>query len=61
METRICKVCSEEKPLDIEHFHHNYSYKDGWTKECRICYNIKQKEQAKKRYHNRKKELNKGK
>ena len=57
METRICKECSIEKPLDLEHFHHHFGYKDGFLRICRDCYNARQKIAAKKRYQRIKKEI----
>ena len=48
METKICRICGEEKP--ITDFALNHLYKDGYDTRCKCCKN----EEARKSYHARK-------
>ena len=48
METKICRICGEEKP--IAHFPVNCQYKDGYDTRCSSCKN----DEARKSYHKRK-------
>lgn len=48
METKICRICGEEKP--ITDFAQNYQYKDGWDTRCKCCKN----KEARLGYHARK-------
>lgn len=35
IETRICRICGEEKP--ITEFATNRNYKDGYDTRCKVC------------------------
>lgn len=48
METKICRICGEEKP--ITHFPVNSQYNDGYDTRCRSCKN----DEAREGYHKRK-------
>jgi hypothetical protein len=48
METKICRICGEEKP--IAHFPVNSQYNDGYDTRCRSCKN----NEAREGYHKRK-------
>ena len=48
METKICRICGEEKP--ITDFPKNKQYKDGYDTRCRCCISVLQKAN----YHARK-------
>lgn len=54
METKICRICGEEKP--ITDFPVTKQYKDGYDTRCRLCKNNK----AKNGYHTRKWKLKGG-
>ena len=41
METKICRICGEEKP--ITDFVKNNLYKDGYDTRCKACFNDYQK------------------
>ncbi len=41
METKICRICGEEKP--ITDFSKNNQYKDGHDTRCKCCVNAIQK------------------
>ena len=41
METKICRVCGNEKPLDD--FPKNHQYADGHDTRCKACFNEYQK------------------
>lgn len=40
METKICRICGEEKPIDA--FSKNNQYKDGYDTRCKTCMNAYQ-------------------
>lgn len=48
METKICRICGEEKP--ITDFPVNKQYRDGYDTRCQCCKN----EEARLDYHARK-------
>lgn len=41
METKICRICGEEKPTTD--FPQNKQYKDGYDTRCRCCKSVFQK------------------
>lgn len=41
METKICRICGEEKP--ITDFPRNYLFKDGYNTLCKCCANARQR------------------
>jgi hypothetical protein len=47
METKICRICGEEKP--ITDFAQNYQYKDGIDTRCKCCVNAYNKSGRAKR------------
>lgn len=53
METKICRICGEEKP--ITDFPKNNLYKDGYDTRCRCCRNT-----LNKAYYHTKKLTHKG-
>ena len=55
METKICRICGEEKP--ITDFPKNNQYKDGYDTRCKCCINAI----CKAKYHARKTTLKEGK
>lgn len=36
--TRICNICTDEFPLDAEHFYPAKGYRDGFKPNCKGCY-----------------------
>ena len=48
METKICRICGEEKP--ITDFAKNNRYKDGYDTRCKCCKNDRER----KYYHSHK-------
>ena len=52
METKVCKRCGKEKPL--EEFHKNSASKDGRALYCRECANMKWKTEYGYEYKKRK-------
>lgn len=41
METKICRICGEEKP--ISDFPKNNNYADGYDNRCKVCVNAYQR------------------
>lgn len=52
VETRICKDCKEEKPLNKEHFYRYTAHlnKNHLSWRCILCYRAKARVNAKERY-----------
>jgi hypothetical protein len=44
VKTRICSICNTEKLLTLEFFHKDSSRKDGFAYPCKICFNIRDRE-----------------
>ena len=36
--TKICKKCNRELPLDTDHFYHKKGNEDGFTTQCKECH-----------------------
>jgi hypothetical protein len=39
IKTKICSKCNVDKPLTIDYFHKNKSFKDGFNARCKVCRN----------------------
>lgn len=50
MDTKVCKQCNEELPLDA--FHRNTSMRDGHLSKCKRCVNSRKQERFYERRRN---------
>jgi hypothetical protein len=47
METKICKLCKQEKDLNL--FYRNHSMKDGHLNKCKVCHDSTDKYKLRKK------------